>query len=56
LLGWIPESPKYYYSNRMFVKFRESLHFISYFNNAGISMDEIDAMKFDTEVATFAKF
>ena len=29
---------------------------MAYFNNQSISMEKIDEMKFETEVATFAKF
>lgn len=56
LLGWIPESPKYYYANRQWIPFRESLKFISYFNESTITAEEIDQLNFATEVVAFAKF
>jgi len=46
----IPESPKYYYANRMFDQAREKLKIINRFNNTQISSEEIDNFIFDTEI------
>ena len=40
----------------MWIQFRESLKFISYFNESTITAEEIDELNFETEVTTFAKF
>ena len=55
-MGWIPESPKWFYANRMWIPFRESLKFISYFNESTVTAEEIDKLNFATEVASFARF
>jgi len=40
----------------MWIPFRESLKFISYFNESTITAEEIDKLNFATEVASFARF
>jgi len=50
VISTIPESPKYYYANRMFDKAREKLKIINKFNNTQISSEEIDNFIFDTEI------
>ena len=40
----------------MWIPFRESLKFISYFNECTITAEEIDKLNFATEVASFARF
>ena len=40
----------------MWIPFRESLKFISYFNESTVTAEEIDKLNFATEVASFARF
>ena len=40
----------------MWIQYRESLKFISYFNESKVTAEEIDELNFETEVVSFAKF
>ena len=51
VIATLPESPKYYYANRMFDRTREKLKMINQFNKSGITDEEIDDIIFDTEIA-----
>ena len=40
----------------MWIQYRESLKFISYFNESKVTAEEIDELNFETEVVSFANF